>query len=863
MSTPVNFFRDKRNYRTIFREGRYLLNTEGMELQLEVLDKLRQQIVSAFGADAAFENALLAEIDPNDNQRLLIRSGDFFIDGYPVKIQAGTDHTVGLGVAPANMTGDDFVRVENDGSDDGGVAINFGGATPISSGNYSIVVSIEEELITATTDPFLRSANLNEDTADKHRIVININIVTSSSLNQSPIPYTGTAAGNLVNEVQIERNGSSYALISSTPLSGAEAIDGRNLEVVFNNGNGAATAAFPVSNADLSEYIHGKLVDSNGVEFHITNIFVTPGNASTITMQLDLEKTRPVQPNTNQPEPVIADGIPYKLRKRDLYVTSAANLPVGKRFWKVAEVQWDGSTFTSVEDLRRQVLAYDGVLNLIRNSGLSLYSEATFSWDAAENGGTLYWTQPINIQSVFDSFEWTIATGNTFSLFGEELAEGEILYVRLMDAPMGGSLQLRKGIRGVGDLERESIQAHKVFWLAKRASDDRVYFSNGTIINDQQSKTFFDALPEKELTQDILSLGFFAMFEDELFDASVINPVKSTGFYFAESYQLAYSNKTITVSGNTVTVPSPLSFTAVEGDAIVQGDAFARIVSVLTATQFQVDDGSVLTNGSAATLTQVMETFNVRDMGDTAKERISSYFSSDVDEALVFYDDSVLPTIANPVKIGHTITADNTNYTDVNTRQQSFDALESKVSIVDTGTDVRLRFFAVDTNGDGVANLESFRVYLHKRTFVGTLLAAVAQTSGSGPVAGSGAITTPEITNNSGDTLVSGRAVQITPSGLDYADASTVASSQATIGVLVDNVVDGASTDSIIGSGLASGVLTGLGFSAQDEVYLGMNGELVNQATVLAFPVGYVQKQIGFAISANDLWVQIQPLEII
>jgi len=371
MSTPVNFFRDQRHFRTIFREGRFLLNTEGMELQLEVLDQLRSQIKSAFGADSAFADALLVEVDPNDNSRLLIRAGEFFIDGYPVRIQSGTDHLVGLGVSPASIVSSDFVRVDNDGSDNGGIAINFGGATPTPSGTYSIVVSIEEELIIAANDPYLRSANLNEDTAEKHRIIVNINVVLSSVLNQSPIPYVGTSSSNLVNEVHIERNGSTYALISSTPIGGAETIDGRNLEVVFNNGNGGSTASFPISNTDLSEYIHGKLIDSNGVEYHITNMFVTPGNASTITMQLDLEKTRPVQPNTNQPEPVIADGIPYKLRKRDLYVTSAANLPVGKRFWKVAEVQWDGSSFIDVDDLRKQVLAYDGVLNLIRNSGPS------------------------------------------------------------------------------------------------------------------------------------------------------------------------------------------------------------------------------------------------------------------------------------------------------------------------------------------------------------------------------------------------------------------------------------------------------------------------------------------------------------
>jgi hypothetical protein len=866
MTTPINFFRSDRHQRSIFREGRYLLNTEGMELQLEIIQAIRKQVKAVFGDYSAIDQAVKVEIDPNNNQRIIVRPGEFFLDGYSLSIQAGTDHRVELGVSPAAVTSSDFVRVQNNGSDVGGIAINLGGATPLAAGSYALVLSIEEELITAGTDPFLRSANLNEDTAEKHRIILNVNIVEVADLDESPVPYRGTADGNLVNGITITRNGGQYAVVNTQQITGSETIDGRNLEITFNNGNGTSSAAFPVSNDNISEFIHGKLIDSNGVEYHITNMFVTPGNSSQVTMFLDLEKNRPVLLNTYQPEPQILDGIPYKLVKRDLYVTTPANLPSGKRFWEVAYIYWDGTSLTDpdeIDDLRQEVLAYNGVLGLIRDKGLDLYSEAQVTWDTTQAGGLLEWSEDLKIYSVFDPFEWTIPASDTFTLFAEPLALGEVLYVRLEDAPTGGIIPLRKGVRGLGDLSLEGIKAHKVYWIAKRHSDNRVYFANGFIINDQTTDSFFKIPPARLLPQDILSLGFKAMYDEDFVLPSVYNPVNSTGLYFAESYTMSYSNRSITVVGNDVTLDSAPSFDMEAGDVVIQGGNYTVVTAVISDTEIQVANGALLSDGDA-TVSQTLETFNLRDLGDSAKERISSHFSDSVNELLLTYDDLVIPVAGNEVRVGFSLTANGTTYTGVLQRQESIEDLELKVTGLTSGLDVRVRFFAIPDSGDGTATLESFRAFFHRRNFVGTLLTAVAQGSVSTGSSGSVIFGPEDLTNGTGSAIAAGRAVRITSSGIELADASSVSSAKSLVGVTAEIIPDGSQTEQkVISRGRVNGVLLGLGFTAGEEVYLGLNGELIKASDVNLFPSGYAQKEVGFAINTTDLWVQIGTLEIL
>lgn len=732
MSTTNNFYRPKRHFRSVFREGKFLLNTEATEIQLEVLDRLREQIKQAYGPSISIQDGFLVEADVVVG-RVIIRPGYSYVDGYPVRLSSGEDPTFSLGSSPTDFTSADFVKVSKSGSNNGGLALQLGGGTPIDAGDYLIVLELKEELITSAQDPYLRSANLSESTADRHRLIVNVHLipkfidnveVNGASLDNSPIPYRGAAVLNLVDYVDITQSGVNYALVSTLPISGAEAIDGRNLEMQFNNGNGTTTAAFPTSNADIREYIHGKLIDSNGTEYHISNMFVTPGNSTRITLQLDLEKTRPVQLTTFQSVPVITDSVSYRLVKRDLFVTSSGQLPEGKRYYPISEVSWNGSTVSAsdISDLRPKILARDGVLDLIRNGGLNLTSEGLLYWDLANQ--ELVWSDDLYIHCAFEGFDWTIPASDTQTLFSG-LAVNEVLYANLNEKPLGGVLTLQKGVRGVGDLSQNSLKATDIFWIAKRLSDNRIYFNGGLVLNDKQSKAFYDIPDYELLPQDILSLGYSSMFDDRMEESSAFDSLPSTGEFFANSYMLSFSNRVITKDGaNIISLASAPSFTMSVGDVIIQGPSMATIIAINSTTEVEVDDDAGLANG-AATISQVAQTLNLRtvDDGGGAIEQINSYLNTPVDKVLVRYDDNIIQSIGNEPRLGFTVSSNGSvDWTSVNQRPDSLSEIVPEVVVSPAGSDVRLRFFSIVTSGDGIAILETYRIFMHKRFFVGAIL---------------------------------------------------------------------------------------------------------------------------------------------
>ncbi len=862
MATTINYYRPNRNYRTLFREGRYLLNTEGMELQLEVLQALREHIKTVFGPSVAIGDGFKLDADTIDTARIIVRPGTAYVDGYPVRMASGQDTLFQLGDVPVSITAADLIRLQAGDASGGGLALQLGGASPLPAGSYTVVIELKEELITAAQDPFLKSANLNENTADKHRIIYNLHLVSSSVLNSSPMPYTGSAASNYVNSVEIIRTGSNYSLISSTPVTGSESIDGRNLECTFNNGNGTTTARFPISNIDLLEYRNGILIDSNGVPFFITNMVVTPGNASRVTLTIDLEKTRPLQLNTFQPAPVIADGIPYSIVKRDLYVTSSASLPEGKRFFPIASFVWNGTAISAddITDLRLKSLAYDGVLNLIREAGLTLNSEGNLFWNSSLNGGYFQWDEDLKIHSSFDGFEWTIPASDTTTLFADDLAVNEVLYVKLSEKPTGGSLTLLKGVRGIGDLAKDNVHTSNTYWIAKRLADDRLYINPSLILNDQQTKPFYDIPIERLVAQDILTLGYNAVFDEDMQDPSAFDPSATTALYFANSYVIDYSNRVVTVSVNNVTIPSICSFTVQPGDVVVQDGLHTVITNVNSQTDFDVQDGSLLTSGDPATISQVAQTLNLRTIG-TAKEQIASYYTSAISDTLVTYDDGEVQAIGNPIKTAYAVTSDGTNYTDAVNRPAALSQFNNKVDIASPGLVYKLKFFSAVTTGDGSSLLESFRAFMHRRLFVGTLLPAVSGGGGGGGGSGD-AVVLDSIVNPGPATLQLGRVVRMSPTGLEYSDATSLTTATGTLGVLISTVSSGG-TALIVSAGLAPNALTGLGFVQGDQVFLGLNGQLVDSATAAAFPPGYVLQEIGVALSAFDLLVLINSLDII
>tara|TARA_R100001086_G_scaffold235262_2_gene158079 strand:- start:349 stop:1200 length:852 start_codon:yes stop_codon:yes gene_type:complete len=120
----------------------------------------------------------------------------------------------------------------------------------------------------------------------------------------------------------------------------------------------------------------------------------------------------------------------------------------------------------------------------------------------------------------------------------------------------------------------------------------------------------------------------------------------------------------------------------------------------------------------------------------------------------------------------------------------------------------------------------------------------------------------PSLTNPQAFNLDANRALAITASGVDYASSDDVPSAKSTIGISSATAAPGGSVE-LVSAGLIQNAITGLGFTAGDEIYLGVNGALVDEATASAFPSGDVIKQLGFAVNATDMWVQIADAEII
>jgi hypothetical protein len=120
----------------------------------------------------------------------------------------------------------------------------------------------------------------------------------------------------------------------------------------------------------------------------------------------------------------------------------------------------------------------------------------------------------------------------------------------------------------------------------------------------------------------------------------------------------------------------------------------------------------------------------------------------------------------------------------------------------------------------------------------------------------------PALTNTQAFTLDAKKALAITPSGVNYASADTPSTSEACIGISIAGSAPSAPIN-LVSAGVANNVITGLGFTAGDEIFLGVNGALVDSATAAGFPAGYSLKQLGFALNATDMWVQISDAEII
>lgn len=360
-----NTFRARRYLRTRFVEGNFLLASEASDLELEILDLLRTSVQSMMG-DVAIGEAW--KVERLTDTSVLVKPGEAWFKGLPFINRFGKDQLVSgaiftLGSIPVGVTATDH-------PDGLGKVISFNQVSTTPTNNYRFIVTALEELITDVDDPFLKNANLTESTGQKVRLNFQLNIVPVSSQTTSPVPYRdenstsggpitnypdtgGTASPNYVNEIDLVPTAAGNGeQVSLTIVTGSEAIDGRDLELVLRNDPGLGGGnPLPNSPAEQQRFSNGKLIDSNGTEFHINAIF-----NDTISTQVVIR----IDKEPGQPNPEIINTKSIKFIKRDVYTTDDVNgAPQGRVHWPIADVDWDSSSLLShqskITDLRTVV----------------------------------------------------------------------------------------------------------------------------------------------------------------------------------------------------------------------------------------------------------------------------------------------------------------------------------------------------------------------------------------------------------------------------------------------------------------------------------------------------------------------------
>ena len=358
-----NTYRAKRYLRSKFIEGKYLLASEATDLELEILDVLRKSIISTLGDNVAFEDAW--KVEKLSSTEILIKPGEAWFKGLPYIFRSGQDHQVSgailtLGVAPVGVT------VTDDSSGLGKI-IKFNDAATTPTNLYRILVTAKEQLLTEIDDPFLQNANLTESTAQKIRLAFQINIVPESLQTESPISYRdesstsvsitnfpnsgGFASPNLVNQIVVTPVAAGNGeLLNTALITGSEKIDGRDVELTLRNDTALGGGhPIPKSPTEQQAFANGALIDSNGTRYHVNAIF-NDVISTQVIIRIDKEPS--------QPNPQIINTLPFKLIKREVFVTDDVNgVPQGKMYWPIATIDWNSS----------QLITHDSKISDLRN----------------------------------------------------------------------------------------------------------------------------------------------------------------------------------------------------------------------------------------------------------------------------------------------------------------------------------------------------------------------------------------------------------------------------------------------------------------------------------------------------------------
>lgn len=425
-----NTFRAKRYLRSKFVEGKYLLASEATDLELEILDLLRQSTRDILGENIAIEDAW--KVEKLSDTELLIKPGQAWFKGIPYQFRGGKDQLVSgailsLGTVPVG------VSVSDDSNGLGKILeFNDGATTPTNT--YRIVITATEQLLTDVDDPFLKNVNLTESTAQKIRLRFQINIVPESLQTESPLPYRdeastagaptnfpnagGTASPNFVNQIVVTPtaagNGEQVAL---NLISGSEGIDGRDLELVLRNDPGIGGGnPFPNSVNAQAAFANGRLIDSNGNSYYVNAVF-----NDTVSTQVVIR----IDKEPGQLNPQIINTKPFTLLKREPFVTDDINgSPQGKSHWPIATISWHSTNGfvhqSSVTDLRTRVAKQDAIQKIHNQRlDLRLTDGGNITWNSSTQ--SVNWTSPFSIINPHGLVQ-TIAANNARVVDGGCLA---------------------------------------------------------------------------------------------------------------------------------------------------------------------------------------------------------------------------------------------------------------------------------------------------------------------------------------------------------------------------------------------------------------------------------------------------------
>lgn len=390
-----------------------MLASEGSDIELEIIDLLRKNVRETIG-DVAFGDAW--KIERLSPTQLLIKPGEAWKDGLPVIMRGGKDQLVSgavldTGILPLGVT------VTDDASGEGKV-LTFGTISTPNNGdvtptlNYRVVIEVSEQSVTDVQDPFLRNANLTESTAQKVRLVYKINIVPESAQHLSPQPYTdeNNNPPNLQNKVIVTPSIGSGDVVSITTLSGAEVLDGRNLDVIINNPD----TLLPVGLNAQQPFSNGTLIDSVGNSFHINQIF-NDTVSGRIVLRIDKE--------FEQLDPEIIVGIPYTVKKGPIYNTNDDGNFIGKLYMPLSTVNFNESGGvehkSSIVDLLTRVQKVeDFQVEIADKFDLRIAGGGDVNWQLTNN--KLTWTSNFSIINPSGP-EQTIQAGNSKLLEGGSL----------------------------------------------------------------------------------------------------------------------------------------------------------------------------------------------------------------------------------------------------------------------------------------------------------------------------------------------------------------------------------------------------------------------------------------------------------